>query len=284
MSQKFEPESSPEPNEVEGASELFEWVKKVKEVLNFWRTRQAILDNEPVYEYGKKKLEEHQYLGPLQFNFVQSTISGLPAFIVPVCARMFGISGIAEEGKDEAFNRTWEILGSFAVPFILMLTAYLVGRASIWKRDATKAAKRRAAAIFLYLDGAYGFYPQLAATVASSILTLPVDLASIGNLPTFLWLSFFWQLDVSMKAIPKELFSALGYTEFVPTGSLVDLLRGDLSSEDRSPTPVVSKGNPPKWKYRTCVLLVIPILVVTVWFVTFLLSLALSPVVRFFSG
>ena len=58
------------------------WVKKIQDVRNFWRTRSAILLGVAVYDFPKSELTNHCYLGPWQFNALQSTLSGLPAFVI----------------------------------------------------------------------------------------------------------------------------------------------------------------------------------------------------------
>ena len=67
MSSDSKPNASLKPDEAEGPSGLFAWVNKINDVLRFSRTRTAILNNEPLYDYAKKQLDSisyrAQYLG-----------------------------------------------------------------------------------------------------------------------------------------------------------------------------------------------------------------------------
>ena len=274
-----EPEQSQpvKPDDVEEPTELFEWFNKVQDVLKFWKTRDAILGGEPVYEYDRRQLSESGYLGPWHFNLTQSTLSGLPALLIPLILRILHLSKTTP-AQDDLLD---EILQLFGIPFILMLTAYVVGRASLWKRDATKAAKRHAAHVFLYLDGAYGFYPQLAATAVFSLALAASDASDLQAVLRFASWVGIWQLIVSMKTIPNELFWALGYSSHPDRKSITLFQEGAF----RPAKPVVAKeGDPPKWKYRLCVLFVLPMIVIAFLVLVSLLSLALHLVFRFIAG
>jgi hypothetical protein len=244
-------------DEVEGPSELFEPLQKIKEVAQFWRTRSAILNGDPIYDYGKKRLENEKLLGPWQFNLIESTIAGLPALIIPFCSHVIAhLQGIsASKPLTEPDNILSEVLQSFSVPFILMLMAYVVGRACLRKRDGTTMARRRAGRVFLYLDGAYGFYPQLALTAAFTVLLLNPELSPVRSY--CFWLGI-WQLFIYMKTIPSELFHAVGYAnayrDLSPNAPIKLFATHDTISVD----PTISHPDPPLWKYRLCVLFVIP--------------------------
>lgn len=252
----------------EGPGELFEPLKKFREISTFGKTLAAVLKGEPLYDFDKQRLQKEGYLGPWQFNALQSTLSGLPAVIIPFCARLFGVSG--GEGDDK-LN---EILQSFAVPFVLMLTAYVVGRASLWKRDATLAARRRAGRIFLYLDGAYGLYPQLA---ACGVYTLFFLFPNVDFIRYMIYAVSGQQLVIYMKTIPDRLFTELGYlsvTEVSGSGAPITL----FASQSKPQETLAPRSVPPKWKFRLCVLFVIPAIAITVSAAIYFVSMAIHSV------
>jgi hypothetical protein len=227
-------------------SSMVEPLEKIREITKFWKTRRAILSGLPLYDFSKKALDDEGYLGPWKFNLLQSTLSALPAVIVPFLARYFHIS-TSDADSDDILNEVFE---SFALPFILMLTAFVVGRASVWKADSTKATKKRAARIFLYLDGALGLFPQLFAVAVLSI----ADYDQF-ELPSFvLWLISMWQLFVTMNTIPDRLFLVLGYR----TRRRKQLRMNQLRFGRPPMEPDMSLPKPPTWKYRFCILCVVP--------------------------
>jgi hypothetical protein len=150
-----------------------------------------------------------------------------------------------------------------------MLTAYVVGRASLWKPDSTKTARRRVGRVFLYLDGAYGFYPQLAMTTVFALFLLSPDTAPLRSY--LLWISI-WQLSVSMRTIPAQLFHIIGYANaervLAPNIPITLFPGPDSASVD----PNLSQPDPPIWKYRLCVLFVIPAIAIGVLITVFIVS------------
>ena len=139
------------------------------------------------------------------------TKAGLPALIIPFCIHLLARSDRVTNSEEagESGNKLTEILNSFSLPFVLMLTAYVVGRAGLWKPDSTKAARRRVSRVFLYLDGAYGFYPQLAIAAAFTCFFLNPELQPLR---TFLFWISIWQLIVYMRTTPAQLFRIIGYS------------------------------------------------------------------------
>ena len=168
-----------------------------------------------------------------------------------------------------------ELLKPFAVPFILMLTAYIVGALSLWHSDATKEAKKRAGRIFLYLDAAYGLYPQIGASLITSAWSY--DPASVSIIAPFsFWISWS-QLIIYLTIIPAELFRAVGYTHY--QGSAVP------DGEEHTESLVSStRRGPPKWKYRLCILIVLPMISVLVGIGLISLAAALRPIAQLLLG
>jgi hypothetical protein len=256
---------SNEPSEqFEGPSELLESVNKVKDLLKFWKTRAAVLAEEPLFDYDKNRLERSGYLGAWHFNLLQSSISGIPGFLIPIFARWLHLAG-SDESADDSIS---EAIQSFAIPFVLMLTAYLVGRASLWKVDSTKAARQRAARIFLYLDGAYGFLPQLAASAAFALFLLAPEAPPLRSV--IFWIGI-WQLIVYMRTIPEQLFHEVGYTDRILSPyTTISLFPAEPEGSRKN---VMSRSTPPLWKFRICVLVVVPIVSLIVLGVLLALSM-----------
>jgi hypothetical protein len=236
--QGAEPGNSPEHEHSEGPSALFGPVEFYQKAKNFWKTRMAVLGRLPLYDWSSTELRSRGFLGPWKFNITQSSIAAIPG-TVSVIVKEFVF------GQNEAitlahkFNKVGEPL---VIPFILMTTAYTIGRATA-ARQSTAAERDRGSRIFLYLDGAYGFYPQLLLSSAAAFGLIKGD--PYEGSPTsvavyyFFWAIACWQLLIYLLYIPEDLFDALGYRAFGLT--------------DRRP-------NPPKARYWISVLIFIPLL------------------------
>ncbi|HVJ07000.1 MAG TPA: hypothetical protein VM554_01315 [Acidisarcina sp.] len=270
-------------NDRDGASELFEPLNKLNDLTRFWKTRNAILTEEPLFDYGKQRLEKEGHLGPWQFNLLQSTICGLPAIVLPLAVRvvkhLVGLPIPTDE--PETLDKISEMVQTFSVPFILMLSAYVIGRASLWKGDRSRSSRTHAARAFLYLDGAYGFYPQLAVCTAFTLFLLAPEVPPIRSF--WFWASI-WQLYIYMKTIPVQLFHVVGYAnaDRVLSPNIPVTLFPPEDKTSRAST--LSRPDPPLWKYRLSVLLVIPILSALVLAVITGISLALHALIVRLTG
>jgi hypothetical protein len=245
---------------------LFEPIEKARKYLKYWKTRKAVLHMEPLYDYPKKKLEELGYFGTWEFNLIQSTLSALPSLLIFGCARLLHL-----EFPKEAVNETFtEVLRAFGIPFTLTLTAYVLGRASLWKPDATEAARKRAARIYLYFDGAYGFYPQMAFSATYAVATLnPGELSAL-----FLAvLAFSWQAGISLIVIPLDLFDRLGYGFYIPDVERrwTTLFRNEAKAKEFVVFPI----KPPLRQYWFSVLYIVPVMAYVVRTLCYYLAEAL---------
>jgi hypothetical protein len=134
------------------------------------------------------------------------------------------------------------VLDPVLIPFILMVAAYIIGRVSLRSEDSTASTRNRASRIYLYLDGAFGLYPQLITSTALALALVPQDITKATRWQWFGWPIFWfaaaWQLVISLKFIPEDLFNNLGYRSF----GLAD-----------------ARPAPPTVRYKVAVLLVIPL-------------------------
>jgi hypothetical protein len=257
MKHEVPPVLPTEPEEkLATAEEVFEPIAKFNQYKKYWKTREAIIGGTAVYDMSKADLEKAGYLGAWAFNAAQSVVSAMPGVIAGFVIWFFRITIPVED----TLTKVTKMLAALSVPFIFMLIAYVVGRASLWKRDSTKSSRVRAGRIYLYLDGAYGLYPQL----LWSICLIPPLLPATLELKTAVNLIGLWQFVVSMKTIPNDLFPALGYWG----GRHNILVHGTKLPSLMTSTPLdenakkISQPEPPVWKYRLSVLVLGPLVAI----------------------
>lgn len=239
------------PSKYETPSGLFPPVAKFQKFRKFWRTRDAVLTDVPIHDYSARELSSVGLMGPWEFNATQSALAGTPGTIISTWHSFFAADSASVALEVKLFTAIIPLL----IPFLLMLTAYCIGWASLWKKHSTKASRALAARAFLYLDGAYGFLPQFFISFWKSVpaldeLSLPVPLPLVFAI---------WQLYVLLKTIPENLFEVLGYS----SGSqdpYIKLLDAPTRNE-----------MPPKWKYRLSVLIIGPAVCFTVAIAVYLL-------------
>jgi hypothetical protein len=275
MKDELPPTSQTRPEEpLATAEELFPPIAQFNKFKKYWKTREAIMGGTAVYDMSKADREEAGYFGPWAFNGAQSAASAIPAAVAAVVIWFFRI----EVPVEDTLSKLSRVLLACSLPFIMMLIAYTVGRASLWKGDSTKSSRIRAARIYLYLDGAYGLYPQL----LWSVVSIPQLLPAIAWSGSPVNLIGTWQFIVSMKTIPNDLFPALGYWG----GRHNILVHGTKLPSLMISTPLdenakkVSQPEPPVWKYRLSVLLIAPLIAVgcavAVVVVSFILTLVIE--------
>jgi hypothetical protein len=245
-------QSAPDVEHADGPSELFEPVEFIRNLKSFWKTRAAVLRKAHLYDCSPAQLQKLGLMGAWKFNFTQSTIAALPGTTYAVVRGV-----LLEAGPKSVADKLSDISTPLLIPFILMSTAYIVGRLCVRPEDSTKAKRNQASRAFLYLDGAYGFYPQLLMSCAApfSFGPNPGSVAKLVTLCIFGTVSV-WQLIIQLIYLRKNLFNVLGYRTF------------GLSD----PRPA-----PPTLQYILSVLIVIPV-------VTSFLKIAFSVLVMALSG
>jgi hypothetical protein len=252
-------------------SDLFAPLAKLNKFRKYWKTRGAILSGVPVYDMPKEEREKAGYFSAWSFNTAQSSLSATPALLFGIVGPYLGLKTIEDNFATHWFRMIWPI----CIPFVLMFTAYTVGRLSLWKRDATRDARVRAARIYLYLDGAYGLFPQL----ALSAVTIP-ELFPLMQEARVLQLIGFWQFTISMRNIPNDLFPALGYWggrhNLLFHGTGIPQIFTTASEDENAKR--VSQSEPPVWRYRLSVLVLAPAIAIGVAVIV-LLCTALAGVI-----
>ena len=222
--------SDPVSVEADKPSEIFEPLEFLHKIKSFWKTRTAILNKVPLYDYSSPQLVQQNFMGAWKFNLAQSTIAALPGTTYASLRGFF----LEQNSSKSMAERLFEISHPILIPFVLTATAYIVGRLSLRPEDLTRNKRKRASRIFLYLDGAYGFYPQL-------LMSCFVPFVGSDPDQLFTWLPFLiissWTFVLYVFFLPEDLFQALGYRV---------LGLGDV------------RPSPPTGKYRVAILVVVP--------------------------
>lgn len=84
---------------------------------------------------------------------------------------------VKSEGLTGQVNAVFSWLWPIAIPFILFFVARMIAWGSLKGIDSTPEHRKRAARAYLYLDGAYGLYPQ-------ALLSIAIVLSSVGAAPS----------------------------------------------------------------------------------------------------
>jgi len=177
--------SVPDAGETDGPSAIFEPLEFLHKVKKFSKTRAAVLNKVPLYDYSSAQLEHQGFMGAWNFNLAQSTIAALPGTTYTGLKRL-----LFEQSTSKSINeKLQELSAPLLIPFILTATAYIVGRFSVRRDDLTKGKRTKASRVFLYLDGTYGFYPQL---LMSCSVPFAVGTQDLFTAPTTLRLLLAW--------------------------------------------------------------------------------------------
>lgn len=135
----------------------------------FWRTRKALLRNEPLHDLVETARRSNGYLSPWRFAATAVLIQGTLAALVGFCvdflfgSRSRGDDGIfyVESGLSEL--DTWvalcgEWIKPFWYPMLFTLLMTIFTRGFLYPYEITKTRLRRARIVLLYCYGTYGFW------------------------------------------------------------------------------------------------------------------------------
>ena len=217
-------------------SKLWNTVEKLRK---FWRTKRAIDQGIPLYDWLAADIVETRYFGPWAFNAFQVASTG--AIAVAIINLVQFVTGVVlEEEKtgilfDPDDPKVIAMLGvtsgwfePFVVPILTTALVFLIGWGSLKRKDSSSESRKRARSAYLYFDAAYGCLPQLFIAISASTLAIAarddsdaskVSLFKGGLLMVFLIIlivGIIWQLYLSMSKIPKSLFAVNGYSRRVP--------------------------------------------------------------------
>jgi hypothetical protein len=160
-----------------------QFVEKFNSWQKFWRTRRAIFTDLSLARRSKAELESGGLLSAWKFNLAQSAFSALPSlvvgkalsFIYPTPETPVELNGSMSflqkvwAQSQPLSNQIFDVLWPAMVPFVLFLMARMIAWGSLKKISATPLRKEQARNAYLYLDGAYGFYPQLFAALGFAL-------------------------------------------------------------------------------------------------------------------
>lgn len=206
--------------------ELLPFYGKWQTLKKFFATRRAILAPGSAAILSGDKTDRKDFMSPWKFNAFQSVLSAAPALaVLPI---ILSLRASIERNYDSTVKSLqdriagWgnEVLGTLIVPFSLMLTVFLVRRSCLKRKDQNLENRRRAGLLYLYFDGALGLYSQMFASLAYVLWTTADQIPLLGSqaqslfagllyiVSTGLWI---WQSLVTIRLVPRRIFSTLGY-------------------------------------------------------------------------
>jgi hypothetical protein len=198
---------------------------KLKLWKDFWRTRKRALQNPEIAKLSKQDLDASGLLSPWKFNLIQSGFATLPAIVIGWLISFFRPSTVPQPVDQSldlpstiwvtaqpTISRVFSFLWPLVFPFVLFMMARMMAWGSLKKKDSTPLTSNRATGAYLYLDGAYGFYPQmispLGLVIATAHLSSAVDV--IGYV--VFGIGVLWQGILSRWILAKKLFEFNGYS------------------------------------------------------------------------
>jgi len=198
---------------------------KLKLWKDFWRTRATALHNPEIAKLSNQELDASGLLGPWKFNLIQSGFATLPAIAIGRVISAFHPSTVPQPVDQflDFDSKIWvtaqPMIGSvfsflwpLVFPFILFMMARMMAWGSLKKKDSIPLASKRATGAYLYLDGAFGFYPQmispLGLVIATAHLSSGVD--AVGYV--LFGIGVVWQGILSRWILAKKLFEFNGYS------------------------------------------------------------------------
>jgi hypothetical protein len=229
-----------EPDEPERPTsffaEIFQWTAEYTKAKKYFRTRRAVLDGESLFDLTSGELKARDLMGPLSFNWFETTLAALPTQMAAALAWFVSGSDVyanlasAETGIfSTVFAKVSELLVPLIVPVTLFLAASIAARTSLRPQHRSKKAVRRARDAFLYFDGAHWLWPSAGMSfvlTAATAVHWNVDFRLVGAVGYF-----------AARRVEDDLFATNGYE----TGPYRTALTGESA-------PL---GEPPRrWLYR----------------------------------
>jgi len=168
------PQAPPTKN-FESPLDFLPLVKTIKEAKKFLSTRKAVLAGEPLYNLTQDEIKARDLMGPWAFNATQSLIDSIPGLIISGCIWII-FSKTAHslpKGADPLQQQIADWLKPLMAPFTLLAIVWVISIACIPRGFYTKENLHAAQRKYLYLDGAYGFYPQLGLATFLAFFSVP---------------------------------------------------------------------------------------------------------------
>lgn len=218
---------SPEKQEFESPTTIFSFFGELKDIKNFFRTRNEILGGSKLYNFGSSELSARQVMGPWKFNTVQSLICSIPGTIIAgVMWVLPPAHSIADNpALDPVQAQILSVLKPFVPPFTLLLLVYSVAYCSLPLGAVTLPNWRAAQRKYLYLDGAYGLKTQFLLSLCLTLMSLvrydQPALVMVGGIAVLVfWGAYFWQGIVTGWKIRDGLFEY----DYFPKGEMLTAL------------------------------------------------------------
>lgn len=201
----------------------------IKLYKKFQKTKRAVLDEAPLYDYTDSEIESVGYLKAINFNLVESFFAAAPAviaaFILFLLVQPGMIDPNAIEGGSMAMYRfliaqcIFFSIYLFIPPLFTGILAPFAGSGSVRIEDRCNEKKRRATRAYLYFDGSIGFVTQLifcCCFILTTWLSMNESLAEAGIVTSVaILIAGLRQFYFSVRVIPKKLFQINGYTDRV---------------------------------------------------------------------
>ena len=221
------PDDVQEPNFREAIRKFYG--DKVAFVRKFWRTRKAILAGEPLWDLSPTQLRAANHYSGARFNLAESALAAAPGVIAGRFIDLLlpdpQVLTPVEKVQATISNTAYSAI----VPFVLLIAARTIARATFRKGEGTPAQFERAKRAYLYLEGARSFIPELVISTAAAILIgftrLPQNApdeattvagAAIAVCLIAMTICAFWLRRIMTIAIPRELFRLNGYSDRRP--------------------------------------------------------------------
>jgi hypothetical protein len=205
----------PPKQEFDSASDIFAPIKLAKDIQKFLKTRTAIVSGETLYKDMKSDLSSRGLMGPWVFNITQSTICSIPGMTMAAFAWLLDVhrGALTTTPGDRVTLKILSVLSPLMPPLTLLLIVYVIAFCSLPPGFVTgvnwKAAQRK----YLYLDGAFGLWPQfiLASCIAVTGATSPPPGSTRAPLifGVAVWVfigTFIWQSIITAFKIREGMF------------------------------------------------------------------------------
>lgn len=150
--------------------DLIAWpIEVIEEARKFWKTRLAIKEGIPLQDWSAAQLKESGYCSPWKFDLLQTGFCGALGSFISNTVNVLR-NKLDDTTIDNIFQRAIGWLEPFQFPLLFTAIVVVMGWASLRDDDLTRPAVARGMRTYLYLDGTFGFYPQLALAIGGGLL------------------------------------------------------------------------------------------------------------------
>jgi hypothetical protein len=167
----------PDREEFENPLDVLPFVEKAKAARKFLNTRRAILAGERLYNLTQSEIKPRGLLGPWAFNAAKSIVVSIPGIVVGGCIAV--VWPLATSGAhDPLQEKIGSALAPLMGPIALLMAVYAMAYACLPTGYVTKKNWKAAQRKYLFLDGAYGFWPQFFIALSTALVRVPAVVAN----------------------------------------------------------------------------------------------------------